>query len=40
MVQNINKWVITGFANVPAGTTIAIRGQVDLPTVSGTIGTG
>lgn len=40
MVQNINKWVFTGFADVAAGTTIIIRGEVDLPTVSGTIGMG
>ncbi len=40
MVQNTNKWVITGFADVLAGTTIVIRGQVDLPTISGTIGDG
>lgn len=40
MVQNTNKWVITGFADVAAGTTIIIRGQVDLPQVVGTIGMG
>ena len=40
MVQNINKWVITGFAEVPAGTTIIITGVVDLPAVSGDIGLG
>lgn len=40
MVQNTNKWVITGFADVPPGTNIIIRGQVDLPSASGTIGLG
>jgi|688.fasta_scaffold1240606_1 hypothetical protein len=40
MVQNTNKWVITGFADVPAGSNIIIRGQVDLPSAQGTIGIG
>lgn len=40
MVQNTNKWVITGFADVLPGTNIIIRGQVDLPSVSGSIGMG
>lgn len=40
MVQNVNKWVITGFADVAAGTNIIIRGQVDLPSVSGAMGLG
>ena len=39
-VQNTNKWVITGFSEVAAGTTILIKGIVDLPGVSGSIGTG
>ena len=32
--------MITGFAEVPPGTTIIINGIVDLPTVSGSIGIG
>ena len=40
MVQNTNKWVITGFSDVAAGTTIIIVGQVDLPSVTGSIGAG
>lgn len=40
MVQNTNKWVITGFADVAAGTTIIISGQVDLPSAANSIGSG
>jgi hypothetical protein len=40
MVQNTNKWVITGFADVPPSSNIIIRGQVDLPSAQGTIGIG
>lgn len=40
MVQNGNKWVITGFADVAPGTNVIIRGQVDLPAVSGAMGLG
>lgn len=40
MVQNTNKWVITGFSNVPDGSTIIIKGEVNLPSLDGTIGIG
>ncbi len=40
LVQNTNHWVITSFVPVTAGTTILIRGFIDLPVQSGTIGVG
>ena len=40
MVQNTNKWVITGFSEVLAGTTIIVKGIVDLPLLDGSIGVG
>ena len=39
-VQNTNHWVITSFVPVGAGTSILIRGFIDLPAQSGTIGLG
>jgi hypothetical protein len=39
-VQNGNHWVITSFQPVAAGTTIVIRGFIDLPSLSGSIGSG
>lgn len=42
MVQGINnnKWVITGFKEINAPATIIIKGMIDLPSTSGTIGIG
>jgi hypothetical protein len=37
-VQNTNKWVITGFAEVLPGSIIMISGHIDLPIISGTLG--
>jgi len=39
-IQNTNHWVITSFQAVTAGSTIIIRGFIDLPSLSGTIGAG
>lgn len=39
-VQNTNKWVITGFQEVNPSTNVIIRGTIDLPSVSGSIGIG
>ena len=39
-VQNTNKWVITGFQEIAAGSTILVKGVVDLPSVDGTVGAG
>jgi hypothetical protein len=40
MVQNGNKWVITGFADVLPGSTIVIKGLINLPSTTGSIGAG
>ena len=39
-VQNVNKWVITGFEEIPEGKTLTVKGIVDLPSVNGPIGGG